>query len=101
MASSTNRSEEEYFARREAELRQARAQEAQRGAERTERERLQELHFMRCPKCGMLLETIDYRGVLVDRCTSCRGTWLDDGELELLASPRPGPLQRMVSAFRR
>jgi len=40
---------------------------------------------MHCPKCGMTLQTITYRGVEVDRCFSCNGTWLDEGELEKIA----------------
>jgi uncharacterized protein len=93
-------SEEEYFARQDAELRRAHALELERLAEQGERERARELHHMRCPKCGMPLETIDLRGVQVDRCGSCRGTWLDDGELELLARKDPGPMRSLASSAR-
>ena len=33
----------------------------------------------------MQLTEIAYRGVLVDKCFSCNGLWLDDGEMEKLA----------------
>ena len=33
----------------------------------------------------MELKEINVRGVEVDRCFSCNGTWLDAGELEKLA----------------
>ena len=46
-----------------------------------ERDNLKQLHQMRCPKCGMELKEIEVRGVQVDRCFSCNGTWLDAGEL--------------------
>jgi uncharacterized protein len=40
---------------------------------------------MRCPRCeNVVLEEIDRSGVTVDRCASCRGIWLDRGELEKL-----------------
>lgn len=36
---------------------------------------------MDCPKCGWRLDEVLENGVLVDRCSSCRGTWLDKGEI--------------------
>lgn len=96
-------SEEEYIARQEAHQRRERALVNQGDvaqAELAERERLKELHFMRCPKCGMALETLTVQGVEVDRCSSCNGTWLDNGELEQLARREPGLLQRIVDTFR-
>jgi Zn-finger nucleic acid-binding protein len=40
---------------------------------------------MQCPRCqNQVLDEIDRSGVTVDRCTSCRGIWLDRGELEKL-----------------
>lgn len=61
-------SEEEYFARQEADLRQVNALETQRQMEQAERERLKALHYLRCPKCGMALETVTLQGVKIDRC---------------------------------
>ena len=99
----TSASEEEYFARKEVERRRERAAESQRQtaqADQTERDQLRELHFMRCPKCGMALETLTLQGVEIDRCRSCNGTWLDEGELEKLARREPGLLQKIVGTFR-
>jgi uncharacterized protein len=40
---------------------------------------------MKCPRCEkVVLEEIDRSGITVDRCGSCRGIWLDRGELEKL-----------------
>lgn len=64
-----------------------------------ERAQLRTLHFMCCPKCGMSLEEITFRGVRVDKCFGCGGVYLDDGELEELAG-QPGffeALRRMFS----
>lgn len=36
----------------------------------------------RCGKCGGEFTTLFLDGMLVDRCSSCRGVWLDAGELE-------------------
>jgi hypothetical protein len=77
--------EEEYFARENAErLRKLTADQHKSLAE-AEREKLRALHHMRCPKCGMELKQINVRGVDVDRCFSCNGTWLDAGEMVKLA----------------
>jgi uncharacterized protein with PIN domain len=77
--------EEEYFARENAERLRKLAAEQKRAMDSAEREALRKQHFMRCPKCGMKLEEISFRDVQVDRCFSCNGTWLDEGELEKLA----------------
>jgi uncharacterized protein len=37
---------------------------------------------MRCPTCGSRLVEVERAGVLVDACPSCRGVWLDRGELD-------------------
>lgn len=95
--------EEQYFARKEAELRTRNAEERQRQAEladQTERERLKALHYLRCPKCGMALVTVTLQGVQIDRCQSCDGTWLDQGELERLAGKDSGFLHKLIGAFR-
>jgi Zn-finger nucleic acid-binding protein len=40
---------------------------------------------MNCPRCERtVLEELDRDGLVVDRCPSCRGMWLDRGELEKL-----------------
>jgi uncharacterized protein len=96
---STN--EEEYFARQEAERRRKSAEERQAKLLTEERERERALHFMRCPKCGMQLEEIAFGDVRVDKCFSCEGLWLDQGELEVIRQKEGGFMGRMLSAFRR
>ena len=40
---------------------------------------------MRCPRCeSAALDERERDGILVDACPSCRGVWLDRGELEKL-----------------
>lgn len=65
-----------------------------------ERQRLRGLHWMRCPKCGMELDEVTFRGVRVDKCFSCGGVYLDDGELEQLAG-KPGWFEAMRMYFSR
>jgi len=70
--------EEEYFRRQEQEaiekLRAEREAEAARAA------------ALKCPRCDGVLAEISYEDVLVDRCESCHGVWLDAGELERLTA---------------
>lgn len=50
---------------------------------------------MNCPRCsGASLREIDRDGVTIDRCESCRGVWLDRGELEKLIARAQGDDQR-------
>jgi Zn-finger nucleic acid-binding protein len=40
---------------------------------------------LNCPKCGATTDAVNYggdTGIIIDRCTGCRGFWLDGGELE-------------------
>lgn len=93
-------SEEEFFARLEAERRRTLAEERQARLAEEERERERALHFMKCPKCGMQLEEIDFGGVRVDRCSACEGIWLDRGELEAVRHKEAGFMGRLWSSFR-
>ncbi len=78
--------EEEYHLRQEAEKLKARAEQVRRETQQAEREQLKQLHWMRCPKCGMELTEIEYRGIQLDKCFSCGGIYLDDGEMEQIAA---------------
>lgn len=80
MTEKPSRTEEEYFARHEAEI--IKARRAAADAARAESER--KSHFMKCPKCGADLITEEYHGIHVDRCTECHGIWFDAGEVEQL-----------------
>ena len=37
---------------------------------------------MKCPKCAVELQEIKKESVFIDVCTTCKGIWLDRGELE-------------------
>lgn len=46
-----------------------------------------------CPKCDTALFSLTFQSVEVDYCDSCRGVWLDAGELEELGGPTLSLLQ--------
>ena len=54
---------------------------------------------MKCPKCGMQLEEITVAGICIDKCFSCDGLWLDQGELDLIRSKEGGFMGRLLSVF--
>ncbi len=93
--------EEEYFARLEYEKIKAAKEEIQKRLAGEEKWKLKELHFMKCPKCGMELIEIDFKGVKVDKCSACEGIWLDAGELDAVAGLEKGGLDKLFSVFKR
>ncbi len=95
--------EEEHFTRLELERRREWERERQERMAADEKVRLRELHHMKCPKCGMDLTEIEFRGIQLDRCVTCNGTWFDAGEIEKLVqkeSQSDGLLGRILSVFR-
>ena len=92
--------EEEYFARIEFEKRRKILEEQERALEEAEKIRLRELHYMRCPKCGMELQEIELRNVKVDKCFTCEGIWLDAGELETLVQMEKKLSDKVLGIFK-
>lgn len=99
--------EDEWFLKNEKELiekahHERQKREAARAAQEqeSERKRLRELHFMKCPKCGHELREELLDGISIDRCTFCEGLWLDANELEQLllrkADPNKGLLRKLL-----
>jgi hypothetical protein len=95
MTDKPSKNEDEYFARRDAELLRQQRASAQQAAAQTERKS----HYMKCPKCGYDLITGDWDGIQIDQCTHCHGVWFDAGEAEsLLKSPQSNVLSRVFRA---
>jgi hypothetical protein len=93
-----SKNEDEYFARRDAELLRQQRAAAQQAAAARERK----AHFMKCPKCGYDLITGDWHGVQIDQCTNCHGIWFDAGEAEsLVKSEESGVMSRVLRAVMR
>lgn len=53
-----------------------------------------------CPVDGTVLVPVERSGIEIDHCPSCRGVWLDRGELDKIiersavsAAPAPAPAQ--------
>lgn len=48
---------------------------------------------MKCPKCELDMTPVAYQGVMVDRCGTCHGVWLEKHELEVVLD------KKIASAF--
>jgi len=92
--------EDEYFAREECIKLRKLAHKTQQEMATDEKKKLKELHWMHCPKCGMQLHTIVINKVEVDKCFSCGGIYLDDGELEKISGRGSSFFEEMNDVFK-
>ena len=57
-----------------------------------------------CPVDGATLVPVERQGIEIDHCPSCRGVWLDRGELDKLiersAAPVAAPAQQPDEPYR-
>lgn len=77
-------SEEEYFAREEIEKKRKLAIQQAAETAAKQREELKQLHYMKCPKCGMDLHTLKHGDIEIETCFNCHGVFLDAGELDAI-----------------
>jgi hypothetical protein len=101
MALKPSEKEEEYFAKIEFEKKKKRQEEKHAELKEEEKKRMKELHFMKCPKCGMELIEINYKGILIDECSGCEGIWLDAGELGTVSKMEKSGLDKLFSVFKK
>jgi len=99
MVTKPSEKEEEYFARLEFERRKKLQEDVQKKLTAKERNKAKELHHMKCPKCGMQLIEVDYKGIQVDKCSDCQGLWLDAGELEAVSKLEKSFLEELLGLF--
>jgi len=93
--------EEEYFVRMEFERKKKLEEEKQAKLAAEEKKRLQGLHHMKCPKCGMDLIEMGYKNIRIDKCSGCEGVWLDAGELETVSQLEKAGLDKLFGVFRK
>ena len=90
-----SRNEDEYFAKHDAELLQARRLQLDEKRQQAERAS----HYMRCPKCGANLKETSFHALKIDVCPECKGTWLDAGEIEMLGFVKRNEFSRFIGAL--
>jgi uncharacterized protein len=85
-----SKTEDEYFAKEEAEKKKRLAKTITDQQTKEERKKIQEFCYLKCPKCGGQLAELLYTGIQIEKCSDCLGVWLDDGELEKIAGDHSG-----------
>lgn len=88
-----SQNENEYFARQDAEW--LKAQRARLDTERVKK-KSEQPSGMKCPRCGGNLMEREYHDVAIDVCDSCRGVWLDRGEMHMLAHVEDTALLKVI-----
>ncbi|MBP1649511.1 MAG: hypothetical protein H6Q30_2956 [Bacteroidetes bacterium] len=96
----SRKKEDEYFMRLDIERMRKQQEELKKQMEAQERQRLKDLHYMHCPKCGMHLTEVGYKGINVDKCFSCEGVWLDAGELHEITKLEKRTLDKIWEIFK-
>ncbi|MEE8328343.1 MAG: zf-TFIIB domain-containing protein [Thermodesulfovibrionia bacterium] len=96
-----SKKEEEYVKRMEHEKIKRLEVEKHKELAQEEKKKIKDLHYMRCPKCGMELIEIAYKNIQVDKCSECEGIWLDAGELEEISKLEKSGLDKLFSVFKR
>lgn len=85
-----NKVEDEYIWVQEMQKRMEKLAREQQSHSEAEKQRLKEAHWMHCPKCGQKLATETCGAVEIDVCPSCKGVWLDMGELGTIVESAQG-----------
>lgn len=95
------KSEDEYFAKEDAEKAKRLKEKLKSEIVEEQRQNTKEICHMKCPKCGGDLKEVVFRGIKIDKCNSCNGVWLDNGELEKLAGPEEkSSLREIINLFK-
>lgn len=76
--------EDKWIKEQELRIRKEREREEAVQKIADEKERVKALHWMRCPKCGHEMETVNNHEVLIDQCLECEGLYFDKGEFDTL-----------------
>ena len=87
-----SQNENEYFARRDAEW--LKSERATLDAERAAKDA--KSPAMHCPRCEGELKEREFHNVRIDVCASCRGVWLDAGEMHMLAHVQPAAMFKVI-----
>ena len=93
--------EEEYFVRLELEKKKKIIEQEMAKLKEEEKKKLKKLHYLHCPKCGSKLAGISYKNIMIDKCPSCEGVWLDCGELEQVVTDQDSFLGGMLKIFKK
>ena len=90
-----SQSEDEYFAKRDAEW----ARERRAELDRQNAAAAAAAKSLKCPRCGTALTERLFQTVKLDACEKCKGVWLDAGELEMVMHLKRGDQMRVITGL--
>ena len=93
--------EDEYFAQLEFDRKKKSAAEHQQKLNENEKKEHKDLHYMRCPQCGMQIVDVVYRSIKIHKCTDCEGIWLALKEFEAISDLDKSVINKFFSVFKK
>ncbi|HPQ80289.1 MAG TPA: zf-TFIIB domain-containing protein [bacterium] len=94
------RPDAEYFGKIDLGKLKSIAEKKREKLARDERERLKKLHWRRCAECGMEMESIPFKGVMIHKCFSCNGVFLESGTFEKLCGEELHLIESLIDLFK-
>ena len=102
MPTKPSEKEEEYFLKSEIARLQQLREDHIKNTTKAERQKLKDLHYMHCAKCGQTMVTEDFGGIEIEVCPSCGGLYLDAGELgKLIEQSKKTPFAEALKLARK
>ena len=92
--------EEEYFARQEIEKRKDLAEKVKAQMQAEDLEKLKQLHYNHCARCGFEMHPVIFKGVTIDKCPHCGGIFMDAGEVEQIIGKESGFIGSVLGLFK-
>ena len=92
--------EEEYFARQEIEKRKDLAEKIKAQMQAEDLEKLKQLHYNHCARCGFEMHPVIFKGVTIDKCPHCGGIFMDAGEVEQIIGKESGFIGSVLGLFK-
>lgn len=78
------KSEDEWFAQYEIQLIRDAKRKRELNADAKEKNKNLPANYMLCPVDGTKMDEMKFKDIEINTCPSCKGIWLDRGELEEL-----------------
>lgn len=100
MTTKPSQSESEFFAREEAEKIHRIAEQKRREELEAQRTESKNIHFMKCPKCGADLKTVQMGLVDVEECTECETLVLDKDKLKKIEVADKSIFKSLLEVFK-
>jgi len=94
------RPERDYFGKLDATKKKKIAEEKREKMAYEERKKLRELHWRKCPECGMEMESTIFKGATIFKCFNCGGAFLHAETLKKLCGEDSKIIESILDIFK-